>query len=407
MFHAVSKLVVMVVLFVGALSISNAAVLASHIEPHGRLWTYYAFGRPAAVSVFDLATDTLTVTFIPQPGNGRGVAYDPTDGNIWLSYLPAGFSGDGWIHKHPALGGPEITRIPEPGGSGGIGIGALDYDAEEKVLWAATYSPTPDGKTLLYKLDPSNGAVLKTCSLPFHIESGAGNDTLAVARPADLNGDKVVLTNAGEVLKTLYAVDANTCAVRKTYPLPVGVTGIDVDDVTGEMVAMNIDDSATPGTYVSTLYNLGTAPYNTIKGTFVTPHNPNGDAAEDISLEASAPAALRVTIDIKPGSSTNPITLKGQGVIPVAILSTATFDATQVNVSTICFGDAGDPTQRDCTEAHGTGHPEDVNGDGRLDLVLHFEIQQTGIDAGDTQACLTGETLSHVAIAGCDKIRVR
>ena len=115
-------------------------------------------------------------------------------------------------------------------------------------------------------------------------------------------------------------------------------------------------------------------------------------------------AAVTVLVDIKPGSDTNPINLRSKGVIPVAILSTASFDATTVDPASVCFGDAEDASQRDCTEAHGKGHLEDVNGDGRLDLLLHFETQQTGIDPGDTQACLTGKTFTGVSVEGCDAI---
>jgi hypothetical protein len=45
-----------------------------------------------------------------------------------------------------------------------------------------------------------------------------------------------------------------------------------------------------------------------------------------------------------------------------------------------------------------------VNGDGNKDLVLHYNTHETGIDSGDTQACLTGETVDGVAIQGCDSI---
>jgi hypothetical protein len=112
-----------------------------------------------------------------------------------------------------------------------------------------------------------------------------------------------------------------------------------------------------------------------------------------------------VPVDIKPGSATNPINLRSRGVIPVAILSTDSFDATTVDPASVCFGGAEDASQRDCTEAaHGRGHLGDVNGDGRLDLLLHFETQQTGIDPGDTQACLTGTTATTSNVEGCDAI---
>jgi len=111
-------------------------------------------------------------------------------------------------------------------------------------------------------------------------------------------------------------------------------------------------------------------------------------------------------IDIKPGSFPNSINLGNKGVIPVAILSTPSFNATTVNPATVCFGDAENTAQRDCTEAHGMGHPEDVNGDGLMDLVLHYETDQTGIDPTDTQACLTGVTFANIPVEGCDSVRI-
>jgi hypothetical protein len=116
------------------------------------------------------------------------------------------------------------------------------------------------------------------------------------------------------------------------------------------------------------------------------------------------PQVIEVEIDIKPGSDPNAINTKNMGVIPVAILTTPDFDASTVDFATVCFGDAEEPGARDCSEAHGIAHLEDVDGDQDVDLVLHFETQQTGIDYGDTQACLTGETYGGDAIAGCDAI---
>lgn len=110
--------------------------------------------------------------------------------------------------------------------------------------------------------------------------------------------------------------------------------------------------------------------------------------------------ARQVPIDIKPGSDPNSINPRSKGVIPVAILSTATFNATTVDPLSVTFGPGG------ASEVHNKGHVEDVNGDGKPDLVLHFATEQTGIKNGDDQACLTGKTAGGLSIQGCDSVRI-
>jgi WD40 repeat protein len=106
-----------------------------------------------------------------------------------------------------------------------------------------------------------------------------------------------------------------------------------------------------------------------------------------------------VEIDIKPWSDPNGINLKSKGVIPVAILTTDDFDATTVNPLSVEFGPGG------ATEAHGKEHIEDVDIDGDLDLLLHFRTQETGIECGDSEAVLTGETFDgQTIIEGVDYV---
>lgn len=112
------------------------------------------------------------------------------------------------------------------------------------------------------------------------------------------------------------------------------------------------------------------------------------------------PSELTVPIDIKPGSSPAPINVKSNGVIPVAILSTAEFDATKIDAPNVEFG----PNKATASANH--WHLDDVNGDGKLDMVLQFETQHSGITADSTRACLTGKTTAGLGIKGCDAITI-
>lgn len=133
----------------------------------------------------------------------------------------------------------------------------------------------------------------------------------------------------------------------------------------------------------------------------------NGGFVDGFVAKLAADMTL-VAIDIKPGSFPNSINTRKKGVIPVAVLGTPAFDPASVDPATVCFGEADDtmPSQRDCSVAPGTVLV-DANKDGIFDLVLHFETQETGIDSGDTQACLTGELFDSTSIEGCDSIKTK
>jgi hypothetical protein len=113
------------------------------------------------------------------------------------------------------------------------------------------------------------------------------------------------------------------------------------------------------------------------------------------------PELIEIEIDIRPNNPNNPIQLGRGGVVPVAILGSDSLDAADVDPSTLAFGPAS------AEPVHPKPHHRDVNGDGRNDLISHYWIPATGIAEGDTEACLTGETLDGRAFEGCDAIVTR
>src|SRR6266704_2948668 len=115
------------------------------------------------------------------------------------------------------------------------------------------------------------------------------------------------------------------------------------------------------------------------------------------------PEVITVAIDIKPGTAQNTITLGSGGNVPVAILSSDRFDATAVDPRSVRLAGAGVALKGDGAPAAFT---DDVNGDGRLDLVVHVETEALQLSASDTQAVLTADTFDGRAIAGTDSVRI-
>jgi hypothetical protein len=109
---------------------------------------------------------------------------------------------------------------------------------------------------------------------------------------------------------------------------------------------------------------------------------------------------ITIDLDIKPGSDPNSINPSDEGVIPVAILGSDTFDVADVDATTLAFGPDG------AAPAHCHGpHIEDVNADGLPDLMAHFQTEETGIEFGTLIACVEGVTLDGKPLNGCDAVR--
>jgi len=116
---------------------------------------------------------------------------------------------------------------------------------------------------------------------------------------------------------------------------------------------------------------------------------PGGIALEIVS-------AVKVAIDIKPGSYPNSINLGSNGVVPVAILGSPTFNVADVDVQTVTFAGASPKMFA----------YEDVDSDGIPDLILHFYTQDLQLTSSSTEATLTGRLKDGRSIVGTDSVRI-
>jgi hypothetical protein len=362
---------------------------------------------------------------VTLPGNGdcsvagtfTGTFYLTMEGGLGVNCAGSTLQ----IYQPPAGGNGAATLIATKSivdsNGNAVSISALDWDSSRGMVWGAYANavwlldigdPTITGDALAtFQFNPNVGGL----DVVDGVAWDASDDTFYYSPDVDCNVYQ--FSPAGVLLNTVTPKDPNGVAdclvsgvaIGSENTLYIGRDGDAeirrVDKTTGDFVSEfattsgRVEDlTCDPVTYSPSEAILAKDAYNALYEAF------------EVETGTCPLPSVEVEIDIKPGSFPNAINTHSHGVIPVAILTTDTFDATTVDPLSVCFGDADDPaTNGDCTEAHGKGHIEDVDGDGDLDLVLHFETQETGIQPGDTEACLVGETFDGQAIQGCDSIK--
>lgn len=124
---------------------------------------------------------------------------------------------------------------------------------------------------------------------------------------------------------------------------------------------------------------------------------------------------VTVGLDITPGTTPNPVSLNKNGDVPVAILSNATFDARTLDLSSIRLGDElGTDTPVSLQKGRYMSRLDDVNGDGRLDLIVSFSapalVANGDVKAGSTSLVIRGSQGTSggacVNFRGSDTIKV-
>jgi hypothetical protein len=121
-----------------------------------------------------------------------------------------------------------------------------------------------------------------------------------------------------------------------------------------------------------------------------------GPAGALFTARAMIVLGQTVPIDVMPGTSPNQINRGSMGAVPVAILSTATFDARTVIPTSVTL--AGGHVL--VKSSKGTSTPQfsiqDVNKDGRPDMVLQIDTTGMTIDNSTTFVVLQGSYVKNL-----------
>lgn len=73
-----------------------------------------------------------------------------------------------------------------------------------------------------------------------------------------------------------------------------------------------------------------------------------------------------------------------------------------VDRDSLTFGFTGDEDSLAFCNPNG----EDIDGDGLIDLVCHFNTEDAAFECGDTEGVLKGMTMDGTLIEGSDSVRI-
>ena len=379
---------------------------------------YVAAGFPAgttAVEVYDPPTDTWT-TRAPIPTSRAYASAGVIDGKLYVV--------GGCINSDCIPGNTNIlevydpatdtwtTKTPMPTARNTMVAGAID--GKLYVVGGMQQCGQCLSLNTLEVYDPATDTWTTKAPMPTarsHMGGAVINGKLYVVGGINIGfpGDPAT------TLATLEVYDSSTDAWTTKAPMPTARRTLGAGEANGILYA--VSGGLADGTAVNTVeaYDPATDTWITVATIPTARYLPKPQGINGVLYVAGAGAGntaistfeaftaftsvIQVAIDIKPGSFPNSINPKSKGKIPVAILTTDSFDATTVDPTTVLFGSTG----TESAPVHSA--LEDVNGDGDNDLILHFNTQATGIQCGDTSASLTGETFSGQEIQGSDSIK--
>jgi len=122
---------------------------------------------------------------------------------------------------------------------------------------------------------------------------------------------------------------------------------------------------------------------------------PEGRGFTVVTADPACNGEPRVAIDVRPYRETNHVNPDRDSLVPVAVLGSECVAVADVDLTSLAFGIGG-------ARAY-FAHRFDVDGDGYEDLVTFYRMRDTGIEWGDSEACLSGAR-AGVDFEACDTI---
>jgi hypothetical protein len=122
-----------------------------------------------------------------------------------------------------------------------------------------------------------------------------------------------------------------------------------------------------------------------------------------LTISGVTTSTKQIAILIKPGNNyTAPINPRSHGKIPVAILGGPDFDTSSIDTKTLTFGSNGD----EASLSKCNSERVDLNNDGRLDLLCHFNNQDAHFKLTDAEGTLRGQTFNGTQFEGKGYLKV-
>ena len=335
-------------------------------------------------------------------GDDSGDLCDPDiDGDGIFNAVDGFFSGGSFTDESEV-----VSMDFSDEGLGGMSFGLIGAVGSLELQIVDAADPA-DG----FQIDVVSGngsAILRICGLRppdgrLRLRSGesvvvtCGSATVeAMTSPVDVllsdDDETIVVTIPNGVAATIEDDGANQFEVTNGPLSPLGVQ-MTLGDATVTVPAASIVEVTEAEADQFAIQNSPDSPQ-------VVMAEINGQTVEFVPGDDPA---IPVPIDIVPGSSQNVINLGSGGVTQVAILSTASFDATTVDPLSVTLENAE-------VRLKGNGDPQaktrDVDGDGLVDLEVNVNTFDLELSETAVMAVLEALTSDGTLIRGNDDVRV-